>query len=255
MSNDGRLNHWFKSNLAAVGSAAVMTVYAAGYAKTKPAADRLAEESDRRRPPMQPPATVSSGHVDAEPTPVALAPSRAESAGVTVAGAKTATPNRPSVAVESAPPAPTKKDSSNVAANRSPNAATNTVVPPVSQTSAAVPAAPAPAAPPVAAAASTPAPQPAQDTAAKSVGYKDGLYTGWGTSRHGDIQAYVEVKNGKIASAFISECLTQYSCSWIAKLPPQVVERQSPETDYVSGATQSSNAFYYAVLNALKQAK
>jgi len=41
----------------------------------------------------------------------------------------------------------------------------------------------------------------------------------------------------------------------IAKLPPQVAERQSPETDYVSGATQSTNAFYYAVVEALSKAK
>ena len=58
-----------------------------------------------------------------------------------------------------------------------------------------------------------------------------------------------------IASAVISQCLTRYSCSWIAALPPQVVSRQSPETDYVSGATQSTNAFYYAVVEALAKAK
>jgi uncharacterized protein with FMN-binding domain len=84
---------------------------------------------------------------------------------------------------------------------------------------------------------------------------KDGSYTGWGTSRHGDIQATVVVENGRIASATISQCLTRYSCSWIAALPPQVVSRQSPETDYVSGATQSTNAFYYAVVEALSKAK
>ena len=38
-------------------------------------------------------------------------------------------------------------------------------------------------------------------------------------------------------------------------LPPQVIARQSAEVDYVSGATQSSNAFYGAVVDALKQAK
>jgi len=87
------------------------------------------------------------------------------------------------------------------------------------------------------------------------VPWKDGVYFGWGTSRHGDIQAGVEIKGGRIASAFISECLTRYSCSWIAALPPQVVGRQSPDVDYVSGATQSTNAFYYAVVEALKKAK
>ncbi len=85
--------------------------------------------------------------------------------------------------------------------------------------------------------------------------YKDGLYSGWGTSRHGDIEAYVEIKGGKITSAFISECLTQYSCSWIVKLPPMVLQAQSAEIDYISGATHSSNAFYYAVANALKKAQ
>jgi uncharacterized protein with FMN-binding domain len=85
--------------------------------------------------------------------------------------------------------------------------------------------------------------------------YKDGTYLGWGTSRHGDIQASVVIAGGRIESATIAQCLTRYSCSWIAALPPQVAARQSPEVDYVSGATQSTNAFYYAVVEALKQAK
>jgi uncharacterized protein with FMN-binding domain len=34
-----------------------------------------------------------------------------------------------------------------------------------------------------------------------------------------------------------------------------VVARQSAEVDYVSGATQSTNAFYYAVVEALSRAK
>jgi uncharacterized protein with FMN-binding domain len=85
--------------------------------------------------------------------------------------------------------------------------------------------------------------------------YKDGTYTGWGTSRHGDIQAFVVIENGRIASATIAQCLTRYSCSWIAALPPQVAARQSPEVDYVSGATQSTNAFYYAVVDALAKAR
>jgi uncharacterized protein with FMN-binding domain len=85
--------------------------------------------------------------------------------------------------------------------------------------------------------------------------YKDGTYLGWGTSRHGDIQAQVVIEGGRIASATIAQCLTRYSCSVIEKLPPQVAERQSPETDYVSGATQSTNAFNDAVVEALSKAK
>ena len=63
------------------------------------------------------------------------------------------------------------------------------------------------------------------------------------------------VENGHIASATIAQCLTRYSCSVIEKLPPEVAQRQSPEVDYVSGATQSTNAFYYAVVEALSKAK
>jgi uncharacterized protein with FMN-binding domain len=106
-----------------------------------------------------------------------------------------------------------------------------------------------------------PAPAPVVDTTAKAaadsahVGYKDGTYSGWGTSRHGDIEATVEIKNGRIMSAEISQCRTRYSCSRISQLPPQVLARQSAEVDYVSGATQSSDAYYYAVVEALKKAK
>jgi uncharacterized protein with FMN-binding domain len=88
-----------------------------------------------------------------------------------------------------------------------------------------------------------------------SSAYKDGTYTGWGTCRHGDIQATVVVASGRITSATISQCLTRYPCSWIEALPPQVVQRQSAEVDYVSGATQSADAFYGAVTDALSKAK
>ncbi len=86
-------------------------------------------------------------------------------------------------------------------------------------------------------------------------GYTDGVYFGWGSSRHGDIQAEVEILHGRIVSAKIAQCLTRYSCSWISALPAQVIARQSPDVDYVSGATQSTNAYYYAVVDALLKAK
>ncbi len=86
-------------------------------------------------------------------------------------------------------------------------------------------------------------------------GWKDGKYTGWGYSRHGDIEAEVVIEGGRIASAIISQCRTRYSCSVIDILPPQVAKRQSPDVDYVSGATQSADAFYGAVVEALSKAK
>jgi uncharacterized protein with FMN-binding domain len=101
-------------------------------------------------------------------------------------------------------------------------------------------------------------PQPAlplPDAPVAKPKYKDGTYLGYGTSRHGDIQAQVVIANDRITSVSISKCLTQYSCDWLAPLPKQVVTRQSPETDYVSGATQSTNAFYYAVVEALSLAQ
>ena len=104
---------------------------------------------------------------------------------------------------------------------------------------------PAEAAPPV----QTPAPSVA------AAQYKDGTYLGWGYCRHGDIQASVAIENGRIASATIARCLTRYSCSWIEHLPGQVAARQSAEVDYVSGATESSDAFSQAVVDALSKAK
>jgi uncharacterized protein with FMN-binding domain len=61
------------------------------------------------------------------------------------------------------------------------------------------------------------------------------------------------------------QCLTRYSCSWISPrtpgtgspefdLPGQVVTRQSAKVDYVSGATESSDAFFQAISQALSKA-
>ena len=80
------------------------------------------------------------------------------------------------------------------------------------------------------------------------------MYYGWGYSRHGNIEAKVVVAEGRM-SATISQCLTRYDCGIIGHLPPQVEKRQTPDVDFVSGATESANAFYYAVVSALEQAK
>jgi uncharacterized protein with FMN-binding domain len=223
-----------KHNLIALGSAAVVAVYSAGYVRTRSAAERFAVEDAERRPERRPapnPAVADSVRPSPETLPVAKSgPSEARAAPTHVAPARNDTRAFKSAATsraaEAATPPPARDSTS--------NPTVDTVPVKVVQT--------------------TPA-----DTAAASdnenAPLKDGTYSGWGTSRHGDIQATVAIKNGKISEAFISECLTQYSCSWIAALPPQVVARQSAEVDYVSGATQSTNAFYYAVIAALKKAK
>jgi uncharacterized protein with FMN-binding domain len=85
--------------------------------------------------------------------------------------------------------------------------------------------------------------------------WKDGKYVGWGGSRHGDIQATVVIEAGRIVSAQITDCETRYPCDVIERLPPQVIKRQGPNVDRVSGATESADAFYSAVYFALKQAQ
>jgi uncharacterized protein with FMN-binding domain len=130
-----------------------------------------------------------------------------------------------------------------------------TVVPPAPAMSAPAPNTPAATTPVVSAPIAAPAPAPAAPAAAPAPKYKDGTYTGWGTSRHGDIQAEVVIEGGRIISANIAQCLTRYSCNVIGRLPPEVPQRQSAEVDYVSGATQSTNAYYYAVTEALGKAK
>jgi uncharacterized protein with FMN-binding domain len=85
--------------------------------------------------------------------------------------------------------------------------------------------------------------------------WKDGTYKGWGFSRHGNIEATVVIAGGRIDSAVISQCRTRYPCGVIETLPAQVALRQSPDVDYVSGATQSADAFYEAVVAALDKAK
>ncbi len=271
MSNESSASQWLSSNLAAIGSAAVLTVYAAGYARTKPAADLLAAESERR-PNARPTSATSSGQVGPEVARQPIAIEAAAATPTTVAAAPqpptaASKVNEPTVGSAPAPttaaPTPATSAPAPTTSAASASAPSQTSAPASVQPSAStVPAPSGPSAPSAAPtqAASAPAPAPAPaaaptaDTSSRA-GLKDGMYSGWGTSRHGDIQAYVEIKGGKITSAFISECLTQYSCSWIAKLPPQVVERQSAEIDYVSGATVSSNALYYAVADALKKAK
>lgn len=220
------------NNLVTLGSAAVLTVYAAGFVRTRAAAERFAAETAERHPaplaklavalPEPPPPSVVS-------IPVAPAPESERHS------------NKPAPVTAPAP-APTS-----VAKPAVPSAKTVDSTPAPSSTQ--------PVVTPIRDSSKTETVAKTTDSTQAIKGFKDGIFFGWGTSRHGDIQAGLEIKNGRIVSAFISECLTQYSCSWISLLPPQVLARQSAEVDYVSGATQSSNAFYYALVDALKKAK
>jgi uncharacterized protein with FMN-binding domain len=218
------------NRLITMSSAAILVVYAAGFMKTRAAAQKLDEASNDRRPVMPAPSTAGELTTPApiEPPATVVIPSapKAKSPAVAVpAPAKSIKP----VAVPSATPTP-------VAEPVTPAPAATTDVPAAITKTEDAPAA-------------TPALKMPKEH------YNDGTYLGWGTSRHGDIQASVKVEGGRIVAASIAQCWTRYSCSWVSHLPPQVVTRQSPDVDYVSGATQSANAFYWAVIDALNKAK
>jgi uncharacterized protein with FMN-binding domain len=207
------------NGLVALSSAAVLAVFAAGYTRTRAAADRFAVQTDARRPMIPAPAAATPPIIAASTKPAATPDP----------GPDTRTKPRASVRRSAAKPA--------VAA--------------IATASAPIPAAPIATAEPAPVVIAPPEPPPPPPAPR----YKDGTYLGWGTSRHGDIQAAVVIEDGRIKSATIAQCLTRYSCNVIADLPPQVAQRQSPETDSVSGATQSADAFYYAVVEALSKAK
>ena len=269
--------------MVALGSAAVIAVYGAGYAKTRAAADRFAEQAAERRPHIPAargdqqatalaldapgpeiaaiaprPSGQATAAVEPESRPAALnTPVAKPAVAATPVDAatkvtKTAAPAE--AATASSPVAPAASDDDESAALTQTSAVQPAAPPPI--------AAPAPAAPPAAAQAPAPVPAPAPPAppaaapqAPAKPTYKDGTFYGWGTSRHGDIQAAVVIENGRITVARVERCLTRYSCSWIAPLPPRVLLKQGTTYDYVSGATESSDAFQDAVAEALSTAK
>jgi uncharacterized protein with FMN-binding domain len=238
----GRSGSRVTNRLVALSSAAVLTVYSAGYLRTRAAADKLfAAERTRAVVPgtMTPGPPISTTLASATEAPMPAEAVRpitspvATTPALQSSAASSQNSPKPAVTAAEATPIPTPDASSSASPSASPAptpAATTTTELVASSTPAASPVPTAPA-------------------------YKDGTFSGWGTSRHGDIEATVVITSGKIVSAVISQCWTRYSCSWVAHLPGQVVTRQSAEVDYVSGATQSANAFYYAVVQALSKAK
>lgn len=87
--------------------------------------------------------------------------------------------------------------------------------------------------------------------------YKDGTYTGVGQTRIGAVQVAVTLKKDKITKAQITGYSTHYSISYIDPiLPQELVARQNiNKIDVISGATLSTEDFYYAVVSALQQAQ
>lgn len=214
------------NSLLALSAAAVLAVYAAGYERTKAAANRFAVQAEERRPAVPTPPVVAATS-SRQPDDLRQKPEEP----------------KPTTKIVRPRPAPQPLSKRSTAGVATPSALVSPAPAPVAEPAPVV-IAPAP----------VPEPPPTPPAPPKPV-YKDGTYLGWGTSRHGDIQAQVVIEDGRIKAATIAQCLTRYSCNVIVNLPPQVAQRQSPETDYVSGATQSTNAFYYAVVEALSKAK
>jgi uncharacterized protein with FMN-binding domain len=270
------------NGVVALGSVAVMAVYGAGYAKTRAAADRFAEQAAERRPhipagrgdqqatalaldapgpevaAIAPPpsgepttAVAPESRPAALNTPIAKPAVEARSVEAATKVTKTTAPAAAATAASAIAPAPSDDEESAALAQ------TSAVQPPATPPIAAsAPAAqPAPAAPQAPAPVPAPAPPAAAPQVPAKATYKDGTFYGWGTSRHGDIQAAVVIENGRITVARVERCLTRYSCSWIAPLPPRVLLKQGNTYDYVSGATESSDAFQDAVAEALSTAK
>jgi uncharacterized protein with FMN-binding domain len=238
-----RSNGRVTNGVVSASCAAVLAVYIAGYTRTQSAASRFTAQIAERRvaPRSYPTAPLTTMFHTVAPSTAPAVPPRP---------ARDVMPGTVRVSHPDLEPAlPTAKVSDSA----------------VSVSPADTPAQPAPVtvaleAPPVIAQLSDPAPPAAEQTpeaapASPRAPWKDGTYTGWGYSRHGNIEAQVVIEGGRIASATISQCRTRYSCSVIDRLPPQVAQRQSPDVDYVSGATQSADAFYAAVVAALEKAK
>jgi uncharacterized protein with FMN-binding domain len=95
---------------------------------------------------------------------------------------------------------------------------------------------------------------PTNSTQTKGL-YKDGIYTGMGRNRRGSIQVAVTLKNDKITDVEISNFAMHYSESDVVGLPEEVLQKQSPQVENVSGATYSTRAFEDAVQDAISQAQ
>ncbi len=215
------------NELVAASCAAILTVYASGYWRTRDEDRRFVNEAQTRRPARQ----VATSSV---PVPVPVLPADLPATDV-VQGLKA-----PQPAAKEALPAPAAPSSA------------ASVVPAVSDipvlASAAVEQE---AAPQVEA-------EVAAEEAEAAPSHKpwiDGYYTGWGQSRHGDIQSFVTIKDGMIVNAGIATCETRYPCSVISTILLQPIDLQGPDVDTVSRATESADAYYYGLVKALENAE
>jgi uncharacterized protein with FMN-binding domain len=215
----GRGKGRISNELVAASCAAVLAVYAAGYWRTREAARRIEAQAQERRLAR---IVASPG---AAPAAV-IQPPASEVPGVTGPAMPASERPKPSQT------APSKTRSAPVTAVTSKAAATalTATVEPASESPLETPSVP-------------------------RTKWHDGTYTGWGTSPHGDIKAQVVIRDSRIVDASIASCETRYPCDVIGDIIRQPVARQSPEVDRVSRATESADAYYYGLVEALKDAQ
>jgi uncharacterized protein with FMN-binding domain len=235
----GRGKGKISNDLVAASCAAVLAVYAAGYSRTREAARRFETQARERRP------AALTQPVAASPRPAVIEAPTPQLARGYEATAPTA------YAIKPAP-----KPASPVAARkRAPKAAVSSVAVAAGPSSPNAPLEIAPVPLPAEeATAALPIAITRGPTSASAAKWRDGTYTGLGDSPHGDIEARVVIKDGRIVEASIATCDTRYPCSVIDPLIHQPVERQSPDVDYMSHATESSDAYYNALVAALDAA-
>ena len=275
---EGPKGHRVPTNLVTLSAAAIIAVYAAGFQRTRSAADEFEAQAARRRahPPVaglvvppkagrlftqganQPgsPRTakpLSTFAIAAPPRPAGPGAASGKGSAQTVPDHVPSMATAPASIVSTQTPQPEPTPASNAVSSAAPPTAATEV--PSAQPSAA-PANSLSAAPSAAtmAASADASPAPATDTAGlvmPKLHYKDGTYLAWGRCAHGRIQASVTIKDGRIASADIARCETAYSCDVIAALPGRVLMQQDSNVDGVTGATDSSYAFQDAVAAAM----
>jgi uncharacterized protein with FMN-binding domain len=210
-------------HLVALSSSAIAAIYFAGFVATRSADAGLSADPASATEPDTRVAAPSPGAAS-QPTPVvsASAPRRGNR------GAGATLPARPP-------------------ASTAPSAST----PPTAGTGPGTSAASGASTSPGGAAA--PATSSAPTTQAAT--YRDGTYTGSGTSRRGGVGVQLTIQDSHISNVTITRVTTQYPVSRIASLPAQVIARQSAQVDRISGATYSVQAFQQAVQQALSSAR
>jgi uncharacterized protein with FMN-binding domain len=237
-SGKGRIS----KNLVAASCAAVLTVYAAGYWRTREAARQFAAQTKGRRPASRTQRTAISPQPPPE-APAASTPAVAAAAGPSSAVAAPRVAHTPkSTMTASAMTAAARPSSSPVAAPET------TPAPPSAEVGIVVAPIPMPIEPtPVSRSASEPPATPAAR-------WRDGIYSGHGDSPHGDLEVRVVIRDGRIVEAAVEACNTRYPCELLDPMVKQSVVIQSSNVDYVSRATESSQAYNDGLVEALDKA-